>query len=248
MNQPLAIALAVVAAKLWIHCYTGQTFKLTGVWLTRVKEFGIPPDYYHIHWFSMQCFRSSIAIICCAAVDQNRLFKVQHQKRKENFTFPMIHVFAKYLLPHIHRVAYDSPWLTWHGGNIELESVESNHEETLCWPGHKLADFRVGQKKLSNSWQIPTPQLDAMNQILNYLLSVKKLNSPRKDSDSMQYYYYYYYYYYYFYYYNYYRTVLWHHWQWLFMDSEYQIQSIDSWSSWSGDTEHQPTDPPPCTN
>ena len=34
----------------------------------------------------------------------------------------------------------------------------------------------------------------------------------------------------------------------LFIHSEYQIQSIDIWSSWSGHTEHKPTNRPPCTN
>ena len=69
-----------------------------------------------------------------------------------------------------------------------------------------------------------------MNQFLNYLFSEKKLNSPCKNLDSMQCYYYY----------HYYTTVLWHHWQGVIINSEYQIQSIDSWSSWSGHTEHKP--------
>lgn len=88
VNQPLGIALVVVTAKLWLHYYTGQTFKLTGVWLTHIKEFGIPPDYYHIHWFSLRCFRSSIAITCCAAVYQNRLSKSTASEEKREFHFP----------------------------------------------------------------------------------------------------------------------------------------------------------------
>ena len=34
----------------------------------------------------------------------------------------------------------------------------------------------------------------------------------------------------------------------LLIDSEYQIKSIDSWSSWSGHTEIKPTNQPHCTN
>ena len=45
----------------------------------------IPPDYHHIHWFSLQSFRS---IICCAAVDQNRLSKSSASEEKREFHFP----------------------------------------------------------------------------------------------------------------------------------------------------------------
>ena len=132
-------------------------------------------------------------------------------------------------------MAYNSPWLTWHQDNTELESVGSNHKYILYWPWHKFANFRVGQKnrgsRIVKSLSLPTPQLHTVNQFLNYLFSEKKLNSPCKNLDSMQCYYYY----------HYYTTVLWHHWQGVIINSEYQIQSIDSWSSWSGHTEHKPT-------
>ena len=142
-----------------------STFKLTGVWLTHIKEFGIPRDYYHSHWFGLWCFRSSISIICCAAVDQNRLSKSTASEEKTELQFPYDTWLCKASLTTHTLSGYNSPWLTWHHDNIELQSVRSNHEDNLYWPGHTLANFKVGQKNwgnglvnalsLSNSWEIP---------------------------------------------------------------------------------------------
>ena len=52
------------------------------------QRVGYPLDYYHIHWFSLRCFRSSIAITCCAAVYQNRLSKSTASEEKREFHFP----------------------------------------------------------------------------------------------------------------------------------------------------------------
>ena len=230
MNQPLAIALVVVGAKLWLHYYTGQTFKLTGVWLTHIKEFGIPPDYYHIHWFSMRCFRSSIAIICCAAVDQNRLFKSTASEEKREFHFPFDTCICKTSLTTDTLIGLQFSLInltSWHH-RARVSRIKSRRQfvlvlaQTCKLRSGAEENWGIGLVKslfLSEySWQIPTPQLDAMNQFLNYLLSVKKLNSPCKDSDWMH-------------------TTSTSTTTQLcdgIIDSELQIQSTDSLSSWSG--------------
>ena len=192
MNQPLDIALVVVTAKLWLHYYTGQTFKQTGMWLTHIKEFGIPPDYHHIHWFSLQSFRS---IICCAAVDQNRLSKSSASEEKREFHFPYDTCLCKASLTTHTLSGFQSLFLSF----INVTSWQ-----------HRA---RVSSIKSLRHFVLVKAQT---GKLLDYSfsLSVKKSNSPCKDSGSMQYY------------------LLLNCVMTFELFREWQYQSIDSWSSW----------------
>ena len=104
--------LVAVTAKLWLHYCTGQTFKLTFVGQTHIKELGIHPDYHHIRCFSLRCFRSGTAIFCCAAVDHNRLSKSTASEENQDFHFPYITRLCKASLT-THTLSKESNTLQW---------------------------------------------------------------------------------------------------------------------------------------